>query len=247
MRFEICSFAEMGGHCVTMRLNTYPVFPAALPMKFFSSIAVVAIVAPLTAGSPSLAQPACTPGVITQYTGYGATGCRVADKIFSNFLFTGFEASSSFSVTALANQHTFSASGLNFTPGDVASYSYLVTIAGGSLGIDGYRTSATSSEVTLPLIGTKTLTGNPAGITSTAVDTTIGNAVHYFSAQPGPVAFTGTINVTGGRMDVFTDSISQAPITPTNATPGPLPILGAAAAFGSVRKLRKFSSLIKQG
>lgn len=247
MRFEICSFAEMGGHCVSMRLNAYPVFPAALPMKFFSSIAVVAIVAPLTAGSPSLAQPACTPGGITQYQGYGATGCKVGDKIFSNFLFTGFQASSSFSVTALADQHTFSASGLNFTPGDVGSYTYLVTIAGGSLGIHSYRTSATSSEVTLPLIGTKTLTGNPAGITSTAVNTTIGNAVTYSSVQPGPVAFNGTINVTGGRMDVFTDSIRQASLPPLSATPGPLPILGAAAAFGSVRKLRKFSSLIKQG
>ena len=217
-------------------------------MKLFSPIAVVAIVAPLTAGSPSLAQPACTPGGIAQYTGYLATGCRVADKVFSNFLFTGFEASSTFSVTALAEQHTFSASGLNFTPGAVASYNYLVTITDGSFGIQAYRTSATSSEVTLPLMGTKTLTGNPAGITSTAVDTTVGNAVLYPSVEPGPVAFTGTISVDGGRMDVFTDSISQAlkPEAPS-ATPGPLPILGAAAAFGSVRKLRKFSSLIKQG
>jgi hypothetical protein len=230
-----------------MHLNESPVFPAASPMKLFSTIAVVAIVAPLTAGSPSLAQVACTPGGITQYTGYGATGCKVADKVFSNFLFTGFEASSTFSVTALAEQHTFSASGLNFTPGDVASYSYLVTLTDGSFGIQAYRTSATSSEVTLPLVGTKTLTGNPAGITSTAVDTTIGNAVLYPSVESGPVAFTGTINVTGGRMDVFTDSISQALKPEASATPGPLPILGAAAAFGSVRKLRKFSSLIKQG
>ena len=237
----------MGGHCVNVGLNEFPVFPAASPMKLFSSIAVVAIVAPLTAGSPSLAQPACAPGGITQYTGYGATGCKVADKVFSNFLFTGFEASSSFSVTALAEQHTFSASGLNFTPGDMASYSYLVTITDGSFGIQAYRTSATSSEVTLPLMGTKTLTGDPAGITSTAVDTTIGNAVIYPSEQPGPVAFTGTINVTGGRMDVFTDSISQSRLNTQASVPGPLPILGAAAAFGSVRKLRKFSSLIKQG
>jgi len=217
-------------------------------MKLFSPIAVLAIVAPLTAGSPSLAQPVCTPGGITQYTGYGATGCKVDDKVFSNFSFTGFNASSSiFSVTSLAEQHTFSASGLNFTPGAVASYNYLVTITDGSFGIQAYRTSATSSEVTLPLMGTKTLTGNPAGITSTAVDTTVGNAVLYPAVEPGPVAFTGTINVTGGRMDVFTDSISQALKPTASATPGPLPILGAAAAFGSVRKLRKFSSLIKQG
>jgi len=228
-------------------------------MKLFSPIAVVAIVAPLTAGSPSLAQPACTPGGIAQYTGYGATGCKVTDKVFSNFSFTGFNASSSFSVTASGDplvdaQHTFSASGLNFTPGAVASYSYLVTITNDGIppefGFAAYRTSATSSEQTLPLMGTKTLTGNPAGtgITSEAVNTTIGNVVPYPAAEPGPVVFTGTINVDGGRMDVFTDSISQTRIGPeASATPGPLPILGAAAAFGSVRKLRKFSSLIKQG
>jgi hypothetical protein len=132
----------------------------------------------------------------------------------------------------------------------VASYSYLVTIGNPpEFGFAAYRTSATSSEQTEPLMGTKTLTGNPAGtgITSTAVDTTIGNVVPYPAAEPGPVAFTGTINVDGGRMDVFTDSISQALKPTASATPGPLPILGAAAAFGSVRKLRKFSSLIKQG
>ena len=226
-------------------------------MKLFSPIAVVAIVAPLTAGSPSLAQPACTPGGITQYTGYGATGCKVTDKVFSNFSFTGFNASSIFSVTASGDplvpedaQHTFSASGLNFTPGAVASYSYLVKITNPEYGFAAYRTSATSSEQTEPLMGTKTLTGNPAGtgITSEAVNTTIGNVVPYPAAEPGPVAFNGTINVDGGRMDVFTDSISQTRIrTEASATPGPLPILGAAAAFGSVRKLRKFSSLIKQG
>jgi hypothetical protein len=180
----------------------------------------------------------------------------VTDKVFSNFSFTGFNASSIFSVTASGDplvdaQHTFSASGLNFTPGAVASYSYLVTIGNPpEFGFAAYRTSATSSEQTEPLMGTKTLTGNPAGtgITSEAVNTTIGNVVPYPAAEPGPVAFTGTINVDGGRMDVFTDSISQTRIrTEASATPGPLPILGAAAAFGSVRKLRKFSSLIKQG
>jgi hypothetical protein len=166
----------------------------------------------------------------------------VADKVFSNFLFTGFEASSTFSVTALAEQHTFSASGLNFTPGAVASYSYLVTITNDGIppefGFAAYRTSATSSEQTEPLMGTKTLTGNPAGtgITSEAVNTTIGNVVPYPAAEEGPVAFTGTINVDGGRMDVFTDSISQ---TELEVVPGPLPVLGAAAGFGWTRRLRK--------
>jgi hypothetical protein len=48
-------------------------------------------------------------------------------------------------------------------------------------------------------------------------------------------------------MDVITDTLAQQVNTPPSATPGPLPILGAAAAFGSVRKLRQFSSALKQG
>ena len=32
----------------------------------------------------------------------------------------------------------------------------------------------------------------------------------------------------------------------SNSVPGPLPVLGAVAAFGSVRKLRQFSSALKQ-
>ena len=123
----------------------------------------------------------------------------------------------------------------------MASYSYLVTITNDGIppefGFERYRTSATSSEQTEPLISTKTLTGNPAGtgITSEAVNTTIGNVVPYPAAEAGPVVFTGTINVTGGRMDVFTDSISQT----VDPVPGPLPVLGAAAGFGWTRRLRK--------
>lgn len=61
------------------------------------------------------------------------------------------------------------------------------------------------------------------------------------------MTFNGNINVSAGVMNEFIDRVSQLQaVTPTaTSTPGPLPILGAAAAFGSVRKLRRFSSLLK--
>jgi hypothetical protein len=97
------------------------------------------------------------------------------------------------------------------------------------------------------LESTKTLTGIPNGDVSTGTNDVVGNLVTYVPTIGGPVDFSGTINVTSGRMDVITDTLAQQVITPPSATPGPLPILGAAAAFGSVRKLRRFSSALKQG
>jgi hypothetical protein len=110
-----------------------------------------------------------------------------------------------------------------------------------------YRTGATTSDVFTPLASTKTLTGTPNGDVSTGTNETSGNLVTYAPTIGGPVVFTGSINVTGGRMDVFTDTLVQQVTPQASATPGPLPILGAAAAFGSVRKLRQFSSALKQG
>ena len=49
------------------------------------------------------------------------------------------------------------------------------------------------------------------------------------------------------RWTAFQIQQSAPPAPPTSATPGPLPILGAAAAFGSVGKLRRLSSALKQG
>ena len=98
-----------------------------------------------------------------------------------------------------------------------------------------------------PLASTKTLIGTPNGDGSTGVNDTVGNLVTYSPTIGGPVVFTGSINVTGGRMDVITDTLVQQVTPQASATPGPLPILGAAAAFGSVRKLRQFSSALKQG
>ena len=61
----------------------------------------------------------------------------------------------------------------------------------------------------------------------------------------GPIPLGGTtVNVTdtytvsdAGSLDSFNNTFTQ--------TPAPLPILGVGAAFGSIRKLRKFSSRLK--
>ena len=205
-------------------------------MKLLSRAALVAVFgAPVAFTSPSFAQSACAPGGIAYYLGLGSTGCISGDKIYSDFSFTGFANSTNLSITDSGLQHTFSASGLNFGVGTNASYSYTVAIAPGNPNASflGYRTAATSSDVFNALVSTKTLTGTPNGDASTAINEAVGNLVLYSPTIGGPVVFTGSINVTGGRMDVFTDTVVQQRV------PGPLPILGAAAAFGYSRRLRK--------
>lgn len=207
-------------------------------MKLLSKAALAAVLAaPVAFSSPSLATSACAPGGIAAYEALGSTGCTSGDKIYSNFSFTGFAGSTALSITDNGSQHTFSASGLNFGAGSTASYSYTVAIAPGNPNASflAYRTGATTSDTFVSLVSTKTLTGTPNGDTSTAINETTGNVVFYSPTIGGPVTFTGGINVTSGRMDVFTDTLAQQ----IQVVPGPLPILGAAAAFGYSRRLRK--------
>ena len=208
-------------------------------MKLLSKAALVAVfAAPVAFTSPSFAQSPCGVGTIHVYVALGSTGCTSGDKIYSNFSFTGFADSANLSITDSGLQHTFSASGLNFGANATATYSYTVAIAPGNpnASFRGYRTAAATSDVFNNLAGTKTLTGTPNGGESTATDGTLGNVVLYSPTIGGPIVFTGSINVTSGRMDVFTDTVVQQIQVPV---PGPLPILGAAAAFGYSRRLRK--------
>jgi hypothetical protein len=63
----------------------------------------------------------------------------------------------------------------------------------------------------------------------------------------GPVPLSGTnINVTDSWvLNPSTGTISAISNTYTQQVPAPLPLLGVGAAFGSIRKLRKFSSQLK--
>lgn len=54
-----------------------------------------------------------------------------------------------------------------------------------------------------------------------------------------------SVNWGGQGPLVYWDNLTIDTKNGPEPVPGPLPILGAAAAFGSVRKLRKFSSLLK--
>jgi hypothetical protein len=113
-------------------------------------------------------------------------------------------------------------------------YTYKVAIAPGNplQRIMAYRAGNGTSDIFTPLVASRTLAGTPGG---TVTATNDGTSSAYMYPSPyvtGPVVFTSSIGVTTGRMDIVTDTLGQVTV------PGPLPIVGAAAAFGFSRKLR---------
>ena len=215
-------------------------------MNSLSKLAmVVAFAAPVVVASPSLAQSACTQSTLGSLAALGSTGCQNGDKIYSDFVFSNnWNSSSGFGFTDNNEEHTFSGSSLGLLPGKY-TYSYKVAIVGSSKFL-AYRTGAATSSIN-PLSSTKTLTGTPNGVAVTATDSSQSSVYTYAPTVAGPVDFTSTINVTAGRLDTITDTLVQELNDPPSAVPAPFPILGAAAAFGSLRKLRKFSSALKLG
>lgn len=195
-----------------------------------------ALLAPLVVASPSHAQTACLTGTsINALEALGSTGCIIGDKIYSDFSFTGAwnKTSNDYTFTNMpVDQHTFSGSGLALMTG-VYSYTYKVSIAPGNplQRIYAYATGSGSSDPINPLSATKDLTGTGGG---TVVSLNGANSSSYFYSPTitGPVTFSSSITVASGRLDIITDSLVQQPV------PGPLPLLGAGAAFGFSRKLR---------
>ena len=216
-------------------------------MNSLSKLAmVVAFAAPVVVASPSLAQSACTQSTLSSLAALGSTGCQSGDKIYSDFNFSNnWNSTAGFGFTDNNDEHTFSGSSLGLLPGTY-TYSYKVAIVGSNQFL-AYRTGAATSSITLPLSSTKTLKGTPNGVEVTATNSSSSSVYNYAPTIAGPVDFTSTINVTSGRLDTITDSLVQDILPTQSAVPAPFPILGAAAAFGSVRKLRKFSSALKLG
>lgn len=222
-------------------------------MSLFQKVAFAAtLIGPIAFATPSLAlPPSCTNGVNKDaLAALGAQGCQIGDKIYSNFAFSSnFSTSGTFNFTnAPSDQHTLSAAGLALMAGNTYTYSYTVAIAPGNpfTTFKAFRTGSGTSDVNAALVGTKTLTSSPGGTVIANNDST--SPVFTFGPTVAvPLNFSSTINITSGRLDIFSDSIVQQELTPqASPSPAPLPILGAAAAFGSVRKLRRFSSALKQ-
>ena len=173
--------------------------------------------------------------------------CTIGDKVYSNFSYSGFVSSDSaqnvvnISESGVgALQHTI---GMQNTAGWTSAentFNYTITIASGSNLLDKWAATGSSSIIGSVFNSTVTATNsspstnpdNVSGAFSTA------GSPSTFNANTLTAAFTNRFNVTGNAFTSFDNSVIQKDPTATTQTPGPLPILGAGAAFSLSRRIR---------
>lgn len=243
---------------------------AALSASLAASLLSVSPVQAQTAGAPSgnewpggvdgSSKPAaCNSFALGSQIFSGSFACIAGDKIYSSFSLiqdTGDKlASSIFQFTINGTNHTLAAIG-DFTPGTY-EYGYTMTIfdaLNSGQRLESAATSATSSNIGTSIPAwTKTLdvstndedlfiTTSQAGgpLTTTDGPKTFGVAVQPVSADF--ISKLVVANLPNNAVQGITDTVTQK-FDDGESVPGPLPILGAAAAFGFSRKLR---SRIKQ-
>lgn len=173
----------------------------------------------------------------------GSFECIAGDKIYSNFVNVSGNLPGNFFVSIVDADpfHTLSTLGTFSGGGAGTTYAMSYRVAVDPL-ISNRSISTFSTDFTLTSgtgnIKTLTATNPPAG-TATATRTN-GIAPAPPVVIPGgasQVDFISTLFVSNSNLATgYSDTVFQ--IDPTRV-PGPLPILGAAAAFGYSRKLRR--------
>jgi len=173
--------------------------------------------------------------------------CTVGDLIYSNFSITGFTASDSAqNVVNITEsgvgglQHTIGMQNVSGWTSATSTFNYTVTRASGTNLFDQWAASGSSSIIGSNFSSTVTATNsspspNPNGAINAF--STVGSP-STFNSNTISSAFTNTFTVTSNAFTAFDNSLTQKAPTPPSSVPGPLPILGAGAAFGFSRKLR---------
>jgi len=216
-------------------------------LKHASAAALVGAGLSLGFAAPTYAQGAsCGVNGATLFAA-GYT-CTAGDKLYSEFTIlqggTTLAGTTNFFVISDNDpSHTLSAVG-NYGVGTYA-FSYKMEIVGPNLATREFgsiKTGATTSIIPPPPnTWTKTLAAVPVTAPGSVVstETSVGgeSTTAAFADGIKSAVFTSTLNVTGGVVTGFSDSMTQDIIH--NDVPGPLPILGAGMAFGFSRKLRR--------
>jgi hypothetical protein len=181
---------------------------------------------------------------LTLITSDPALTCTVGDKTYSNFSYTGFVAN--IPAQNIVNMSESGVGGLQHTIGMMNTsgwtsasntFNYTITVSGVNV-LDQWAATGQSSILLSSFTSTVTATNsapspNPNGAVNAF--STVGSP-STFTAGTTSSAFTNTFIVSSQGFTAFDNSVTQkAPAAPA---PGPLPILGAGAAFGFSRKLR---------
>lgn len=207
----------------------------------FGLVAGLACAMPLGLSLPSHAAT-CRTGAPTSYTlaeiSAGGFNCQLGDKIYSDFSFTGFSSGTFVFTNPIPTFHTFQGQALGLGPSTAASYTYKVSIdsvISPTAKFRNFSTTTAVSDIGNGSISTKSLANQ--SMNTVVSSNGVNSATYTYSpTTTTPIIFTSDISVTEGLLTQFTDVLQQQMNTPA---PGPLPILGAGAAFGLSRQLRK--------
>jgi hypothetical protein len=230
-------------------------------MKKLSSSAGILAVATLslTAVAPaSAAVTGCAGGNAGQalWSDISAGGftCTIDDKVYSNFtfsavkfnnasgVFSGIDNNDQFSFSTIGAgglTHNLNVQSANSFQNAVVSLGYTVTRANGT---NVFRRFSNNITGDVDTAWSLSVNASNAGTSSTAGYPTLGQAAVTPNVNfvPNTIssAFMNTLtaNQNGAGVTQFANRLDQMADTAT--VPGPLPLVGAAAAFGFSRKLR---------
>jgi hypothetical protein len=192
----------------------------------------------LTSASPANAAPPICPNSSPSLSTLTLTftcdqgGFRFALTSFSGFI--GADAISFSNPTADSFTYTIQ-SNIPWTSGSKI-LNYSITAPSGK--VLKYYTSSLSSSVGNDKAGQFNVVGsvgNSLATLNNAIST--GGQYDYTTSFPSSETFTATLsNITGNGIQTVQSTVAVS--APPASVPGPLPLLGAAAAFGFSRKIR---------
>lgn len=185
--------------------------------------------------APANAAPACPqPG---SFPLSSITSCTQGGFTFTLTNFSGFMGVDDISFSnPVPSQFTLSIQGDTPWASGTKILNYSVTAPSGKL--LSVHTASLSSALITPGSGTFTVAGTNSATGVMTNNNTMAGMVSY-PVNLASDTFTATLSgISGGGVQTIQSSYGVVDAPPTPPVPGPLPIFGAAAAFGFSRKVR---------
>jgi len=211
------------------------------PLKLGTSILIASGFLGFVGSAPANAAacPTGSPGLGTLLaTPPGTFSCDQGGFTFTLTNWSGFTALDGISFSnPIANQFTFNVnSNVTWTGTTPRTLGYTVTARSGKV-LEMF-TAALSSSVPNPKEGKWTVAGTQGSAVGTKTNGSANDGEFTYTSNLASDTFTASLgNVTGGGIQAVQSTYTD--MDSTTAVPGPLPILGAGAAFGFTRKLRR--------
>jgi len=149
---------------------------------------------------------------------------------------TGFVNGDSLSFTSTSS--TFTLGVLADQPWAPGTYALNYTIAAPTGKLLSTYSSSLTSSVSSSDAGNWSVNGANGTATATFAAPNAVNGNKTYAPQLASDTFASTLTVTGGVIQSVTSTVNVVDAPVNTPTPGPLPLLGAGAAFGFSRRLR---------